>query len=140
MKKLLCILLAVLILPAGALAVDVSGVNDYLSVFGEPELSGGTVNGNFTIYTAGSCRVLFRDGGSSIFVDGGGANFLALCTAAAMSLEADNSGFTYNAGVILSNYLLARGSEEEKITFTQGGNAIIFSPQNGGIVFVVSGK
>ena len=45
MKKLICLFVAFLIVPAVASAVDVSSINDYLSVFGQPELADGKVDG-----------------------------------------------------------------------------------------------
>lgn len=141
MKKALCLSLALLLLPSVASAVDVSSINDYLSVFGQPELEEGVFDGKYTVYNAGACNVYFRELEDDliIYVDGNGANYLALCTAAAMSLEKDNSGFAYNAGVILSNYLLACGGEDND-AYTQDGNLVMFVHRNDGITFAVNRK
>jgi hypothetical protein len=141
MKKLICLFVAFLIIPAVASAVDVSSINDYLSVFGQPELADGKFDGKYTVYKAGDCNIYFRELEDDIiiYVDGDGANYLALCTAAAMSLEEDNSGFSYNAGVILSNYLLACGGEDHD-AYTQDGNLVMFVHRNDGITFAVNRK
>ena len=141
MKKALCLFLALLLLPAVASAVDVSSINNYLSVFGQPELVDGVFDGKYTVYSAGACNVYFRELEDDliIYVDGDGANYLALCTAATMSLEEDNSGFAYNAGVILSNYLLACGGEDHD-AYTKDGNLVMFVHRNGGITFAVNRK
>jgi hypothetical protein len=141
MKRTICVFLALFLLPAVASAVDVSSVNNYLAAFGEPDLAGGEFDGKYTVYKAGECNVYFRELEDDliIYVDGGGANYLALCTAAAMSLEEDNSGFAYNAGVILSNYLLARGGGDQT-AYTQDGNLVMFAHRSGGITFAVNRK
>jgi len=141
MKKLICMFVAFLIIPAVASAVDVSSINEYLSAFGQPELADGVFDGKYTVYSAGACNVYFRELEDDliIYVDGDGANYLALCTAAAMSLEEDNSGFAYNAGVILSNYLLTCGGEDHD-AYTQDGNLVMFVHRNDGITFAVNRK
>ncbi len=141
MKKLLCLLLAALILPAGAFAVDLTRINEYLAIFGEEELEGGTFDGKYTVFQEGSCRIWFRELEDDliIYVDGGGESFLPVCMAAAMSLEEDNSGFSYNAGAILTNYLFARTGEERSF-MSDGQNLLSFIPTKTGCAFAVNRK
>ena len=140
MKRIACVVLIMILLPACALAVNLDLFNDYAGLFGEPELKDGTFDGKYTVFNSEGCTIYFREMEDDliIYVEGDGDPFFAYSVAAIMYIEPDSSAFAYNCGILLSTFLLNR--EGQGTAHTMAGNLIMIQKRNDGYMFAVNRK
>lgn len=137
MKRIICAVLILCILPVCALAVDLDLFNEYASVFGVPELKDGTFDGKYTTFISEDCTIYFREMEDDliIYVEGDNDPFFAYSVAAIMYIEPDSSAFSENCGIFLSNFLL-----QNSTAHTKAGNLIMIQKRENGYMFAVNRK
>lgn len=142
MKKLLCLLLALCLLPACAFAVSVEDFNMYASIFGEPELdtSSGKTSNSYIFFESEDCIISFKEENGeikTIIVNGDGIPFIVYSMAAIMAFDQDSSNFTDNAGRFMTMFLLNRTATETETGYLPAGYYYAFSKDERGYVFLI---
>ena len=117
MKRFLCALLVLCLIPVCVSAADFSDFNMYAYLFGEEEIdfASGVASGNFVICHSDGCTVSYKEEDGevkTIVVEGDGLPFVAYAMAAIMFFEPDSSSYIINAGRFLSAFLLFRRDHE----------------------------
>ena len=140
MKRIVCAVLILCLLPVCALAVDLDLFNEYASVFGVPELKDGTFDGKYTIFNSEGCTIYFREMEDDliIYVEGDGDPFIEYSVAAIMYIEPDSSAFSSNCGAFLSLFLLNR--EGQGTAMTKAGNMLLIQNRGDAYMFAVNRK
>lgn len=141
MKKFLCVLLILCLVPVLACANDYTDFNIYASMFGAEEIDFSkpqTVNGK-DVFPAGEGFVGLESGSGatvSISVSGKGDAFLIYSMAAISIIENNNTNFVANCGQLLSSYLMAQKGTE-RTSMTKDGHFFTIQPYNDMFLFVI---
>ena len=140
MKRLLCAVLVLILLPVLAVASDFEEFNLYASVLGANELDPEKSRSSdvYTQYEQDGCSVGFemKDGSvSSVFIDGDGVSFLAYCCAALHIFDPDGSA-TSNHGQLLTAYLLSKNADEYSAGQTTNGKYFFVTYADGQYSFM----
>lgn len=141
MKRFLCSLLILCIVPVLACANDYTDFNIYASMFGAEEMDFSkpqTVNGK-DVFPAGEGFVgLESTNGTttSVSVSGKGDAFLIYSMAAISIIENNNTNFVANCGQLLSSYLMAQKGTE-RTSMTKDGHFFTIQPYNDMFLFVI---
>lgn len=141
MKRIVCLILIVCLFPVCASALDLEVFNTFAGVFGEPELSGGVVDGKRTTFECDGCSVQFMDENGKtycIYVVGTGDSFVRYSAAAIMTLYPDSSTFAYNCGQFMSAYLFAKEGEDGE-SLSAAGHLMLVRKRKTDYVFAVRG-
>ena len=142
MKRFVCALLVLCLIPVCAFCVDLDEFNMYASIFGEEELDAdsGQTQDSRTFYRPGDCIVAFNEKGSSvnsIMVNGDGIPFLAYSMAAIMYFDPSSENYSANAGQFFSTFLLCRNKSEESYGSLVNGEYIVVEKIDKGYMFIV---
>ena len=141
MKRFICSLLILCIVPVLACANDYTDFNIYASMFGAEEIDFSTpqtVNGK-DVFVAGDGFVGLesKDGTTtSVSVFGKGDSFLIYSMAAISIIENKNTNFVTNCGQLLSSYLMSQNGTEQK-SMTKDGHFFMIQPYNNMFLFVI---
>ena len=140
MKKLLCLLLALCLLPACAFAVDIDDFNTYAYVFDVPELgeSVGESNG-YVFYESDGCIISLKEENgeiNSVVINGDGISFMAYAMAAIMVIDSDSSHLSDNAGQFISMFMMNRNKEKETYGYLAAGGFFVISKNDKGYIFL----
>ena len=125
MKRIICAVLVLFLLPVCASAVwtddYLEDFSIYAELFGAPELDKSTAftSDVLTLYSAGKSMVGFSTEsgklkGVTVFAEGD--DFLIYSMAALSLLEKSNANFTYNCGALLAAYLMCHKDNGEART------------------------
>lgn len=144
MKRLLCVILILCVIPVVASATDyIDRFNDYAAVFGlrGVEGNGQTVKSK-TMYIVDGSYVGFQEDEntgelSSIFVSGEGDNLLIYTISAICVMENTTNHFSDNCGLLLTQYLMCRMKQETVYFSTKGGLFVLVEPYNGEYMTVI---
>lgn len=141
MKRLLCAVLVLILLPVLAVASDFDDFNTFASVLGANELDPEKSRSSdvYTQYEQDGCSVGFEtENGSikSVFIDGDGVSFLAYCCAAIHIFDPDGSA-TSNHGQFLTSYLLSKNADEYSAGQTTNGKYFFVTYENGQYSFML---
>lgn len=141
MKRIICALLILCIIPACAFAIDLEEFNVFASVLGAQEIdeSALKVAGKYMGIVQTDCNLYFEEEEGklkSIFIDGKGEDFLAYCCAAIHVFDPDGNTTT-NHGQLLSMMLLARTSKEHQTGQTSTGYYFFIEPSEKGFLFLI---
>ena len=143
MKRFLCTLLVLCLIPVCVSAVDLSDFNMYAYIFGEDEidLSAGRTSKAFTIYESNGCTIAFKEEDGeikTIVVEGDGLPFVSYAMAAIMFFAPDSSDFVLNSGRFLSQFLMFRRKQETEMgTLSTGANFQITTSDKGALFMVM---
>lgn len=142
MKRFLCALMILCLVPVCAFCADLDDFNMYASIFGEEEIDSKTLTKYppYSMYNASGCTVAFyEDGGkvTRIIVEGDGDAFFAYSMAAIMFFDSSSEDFAENAGQLLSSFLLCRNSSEGSAGQTKTGEIIYVEKAEKGYRFIV---
>lgn len=140
MKRLVCVLLILCVLPVCAFGIDFDGFNQYAEVFGAKEIdpSSAIQANGLSFCSVGGQRVTFSEDDGAlkrIFIEGDGVDFLAYSMAAIMMFDSSEN-YSANAGQLLSAFLLSR-SENESYGTTVSGCLFLIQKQDKGYVFTI---
>lgn len=141
-KRIICALLILFMLPACAFALDLDDFNMCAYIFGEPEIdpsSGKTVK-NYVMFESDGCTVSFKEENGTIMnisVNGDGVPFLAYSMAAIMVFDPDSANLTSNAGQLLSMFLMNRKESEETYGTIAAGGFFAIGKNENGYIFIV---
>lgn len=141
MKRLLCSVLVLILLPALAGAIDLEEFNVMAGVLGAAELDMANAKkaDNHIGFTQDGCFVYFdeKDGEiANIFIQGEGDVFLSYCCAAIHVFDPDGST-TQNHGQLLTMYLMAHTSSEYQTGQTSTGNFFFLEASDGMYMFMI---
>ena len=141
MKKLVCILLILCVLPAWAFALDLSEFNLFASILGAPELEmkNAKTSGKHTGFIQNDCYIYIDESNGKIdgiYIDGKGDEYLAYCCAAIHVFD-PTGDTTKNHGQLLSMYLMAHTQAEHQTGQTGSGYFFFIEPSDNGFFFLI---
>lgn len=144
MKRLLCVILFLCVIPVVASATDyIDRFNDYAAVFGlrGVEGNGQTVKGK-TMYVVDGSYVGFQENENtgelySMFVSGEGDNLLIYTISAICVMENTTDNFSDNCGLLLTHYLTCRMKQETVYFSSKGGLTVLIESYNGKYMTII---
>lgn len=141
MKRFICSLLILCLVPVLACANDYTDFNIYASMFGAEEIDFSktqTVNGKDVFHAGDGFVGLESANGitTSVSVSGKGDAFLFYSMAAISIIENNNTNFVANCGQLLSSYLMAQKGTE-RTSMTKDGHFFTIQPFEDGFLFVI---
>ena len=141
MKRLLCVLLILCVLPVCASALDLDEFNTCSVVMGASELdiANAKIAGQYTGFIQDNCFIYFDEEGGklkNIFIDGQGDSFLAYCCAAIHVFDL-NGDKTRNYGQLLIMYMLSHTEEGHRTGQTSNGTFFFMEQSEKGFMFMI---
>ena len=141
MKRIICVLLALCLLPAFAFAIDLTEFNVFASVLGASELDikDASVSGNHIGFVKDGCKIYIDEKGGKIdgiYIDGQGDSFLAYCSAAVHVFD-PNGSTTQNNGQLLTMYLMAHETTDYMTGQTQNDYYFFVQKQDNSFFFMI---
>lgn len=141
LKRIICLVVSLCLLPVFAHALDLSEFNAFASVLGSPEVNESELKtaGKYKGTSSQGCNLYFEEIGSalnSIFINGEGTDFLAYCCAAIHAFD-PNGDTTSNHGQLLTMYFLARTQTEHQTGQTSNGLFFFIEPSDNGFLFLI---
>lgn len=141
MKRFVCALLILCLLPICSNALDLSEFNAMSYVLGASEIDESKlkINGKYSGIMQDGCSIYFiEESGklNQINIYGEGDKFLAYCCAAIKMFD-PNGDTTTNHGKLLTMYLLAHMHTEYQAGQTTNGKFFFVEPDEKGFVFMI---
>ena len=129
MKRIICFLLVVCLIPACASAINITMFNEFVSFFGEEKLESGKEINESIVFSSNGCLILFEEDETgnikTITVGGSGDSFLAYSLAAVMYFDQSTANFEKNAGKLFVAFLMCRASETERVATLEAGATLV---------------
>ena len=141
MKRIICVLLILCMIPAFSFAVDLDEFNTFSSVLGASELdmNEAKVSGKHIGFVKDGCNVYIDEVNGKIdgiYIQGQGDSYLAYCCAAVHVFD-PNGNTTQNHGQVLTMYLMAHETNEYMTGQTQNGYYFFIQKQDNGFFFLI---
>lgn len=141
MKRFLCLLLILCIIPACVFAIDIDEFNACSAVLGAKELDIANAEsaGKYTRFTQDDCSIIFQEESGklkNIFVEGKGDEYLAYCCAAIHVFD-PKGDTTKNFGQLIIMYLTAHRTTEHQTGQTSNGNYFFIEQTENGFMLMV---
>lgn len=141
MKRFLCALIILCLLPICASALDLSEFNAMAYVLGASEIDESKLktNGNYSGIIQDDCSIYFIEESGKliqIYIVGEGDKFLAYCCAALKVFDPSGSTTT-NHGQLLTMYLLAHMHTEHQTGQTENGKFFFVEQDEKGFGFMI---
>ena len=136
MKRFLCTLLVLCLVPLCVYAGELDEFNKYAVMFGVDAIDesiGEDTGNNMIMFKTGTISIGKEPASLAVF--GTGEPFFMYCMAAICSLEGQDH-FTGNCGMLLSSYILCKNGEDQT-RVTYGGHGFSMSTFNDIYLFVV---
>ena len=141
MKRIICAILVLCMLPACASALDLEEFNAMAYVLGASEIDVSALKtaGKYSGIVQDECSLYFEETAgklSGIYIDGTGDKFLAYCCAAIRVFDPTGST-TANHGQLLTMYLMAHTHKDHHTGQTSNGYYFFIEPSETGFLFII---